>query len=254
MTPWRALWCVSRSMPLGAYLSAPRKSVAGGAPSSVSIEPRFLAMAPVARLQRIAGDRRGARADLVGADLLHRASAVAMMTPVHLTADVALAVCLLFDRRSERAVRALWDRGGGGRPSLRSHTHGSHVPHVSYAVLRRWDQDAVSAALDSLDGGAPWNSVRRARAVPTRPDLAGRRCQRRLRGTATAGRRRRYGHRRRSAQALVPGTWLPHCSLAPRATLAQLSVVAAAVFDMCRCVRPWTVPRWSTARPARSAR
>ena len=29
-----------------------------------------------------------------------------------------------------------------------------------------------------------------------------------------------------------PGTWLPHCSLAPRATLAQLSVVAAAVIDV----------------------
>ena len=30
----------------------------------------------------------------------------------------------------------------------------------------------------------------------------------------------------------VPGTWLPHCSLAPRATLAQLPAVVAAVFDV----------------------
>ena len=53
---------------------------------------------------------------------------------------VALAVCLLFDRRSERAVRALWDRlERAGVPSLRSHTHGQHMPHVSYAVLRAWD-------------------------------------------------------------------------------------------------------------------
>ena len=29
-----------------------------------------------------------------------------------------------------------------------------------------------------------------------------------------------------------PGTWLPHCSLAPRATLAQLPVVVAAVMDV----------------------
>ena len=29
-----------------------------------------------------------------------------------------------------------------------------------------------------------------------------------------------------------PGIWLPHCSLAPRATLAQLPVVAAAVMDV----------------------
>lgn len=73
---------------------------------------------------------------------------------------MALAVCLLCDRRSERAVRAVWDRiEEQGVASLRSHTHGRHVPHVSYAVL-------------------------------------------------------------------------PHCSLAPRATLAQLPVVVAAVFDV----------------------
>lgn len=66
---------------------------------------------------------------------------------------MALAVCLLFDRRSERAVRSLWDRlEDVGVPSLRSHTHGKHLPHVSYAVLRRWDDAAVAAALAGLDG------------------------------------------------------------------------------------------------------
>ncbi len=30
----------------------------------------------------------------------------------------------------------------------------------------------------------------------------------------------------------VPGAWLPHCSLAPRAPLAQLPVLAAAVYDV----------------------
>ena len=59
-----------------------------------------------------------------------------------------MAVCLLFDRRSERAVRALWDRlERVGVPSLRSHTHGRHLPHVSFAVLRRWDLPGVSTAL-----------------------------------------------------------------------------------------------------------
>ncbi|MGH3562108.1 MAG: 2'-5' RNA ligase family protein, partial [Mycobacterium sp.] len=67
---------------------------------------------------------------------------------------MALAVCLLFDRRSERALRALWDRiEEQGVPSLRSHTHRRHVPHVSYAVLRSWDRDAVTAAVAGLGGG-----------------------------------------------------------------------------------------------------
>jgi hypothetical protein len=30
----------------------------------------------------------------------------------------------------------------------------------------------------------------------------------------------------------LPGTWLPHCSLAPRTPLAQLPVLAAAVYDV----------------------
>ena len=69
---------------------------------------------------------------------------------------MALAVCLLFDRRSERAVRALWDRvETQGVPSLRSHTHGRHVPHVSYVVLRRWDLGAVTDALAANGGGEP---------------------------------------------------------------------------------------------------
>lgn len=61
---------------------------------------------------------------------------------------MALAVCLLFDRRSDRAIRALWDRiEQRGVASLRSHTHGRHVPHLSYAVLRQWDQAAIAQAL-----------------------------------------------------------------------------------------------------------
>ena len=30
----------------------------------------------------------------------------------------------------------------------------------------------------------------------------------------------------------MPGAWLPHCSLAPRAPLAQLPVLAAAVYEV----------------------
>jgi hypothetical protein len=69
---------------------------------------------------------------------------------------VALAVCLLFDRRSERAVRALWEHlDRVGVPSLQSHTHGRHVPHVSYAVLRNWDLHEVSTALLGIGGLHP---------------------------------------------------------------------------------------------------
>jgi hypothetical protein len=147
---------------------------------------------------------------------------------------VALAVCLLFDRRSERAVRALWDRvEEQGVRSLRSHTHGRHVPHVSYAVLRRWDQAAVDDALADLDGGEPvdlsFDGVglfRRGRTwllAGVSSDFVTR--QQRVVEVVTATGAELHKHYR-------PGIWLPHCSVAPRATLAQLPLVVAAVMDV----------------------
>jgi 2'-5' RNA ligase len=147
---------------------------------------------------------------------------------------VALAVCLLFDGRSERAVRALWYRlEQAGVPSLGSHTHGRHVPHVSYAVLRSWDQASVAAALAQLGGGSPvelsFDGVglfRRGRTwlvAGVSADFVAR--QQRVVEAVTATGAELHKHYR-------PGTWLPHCSLAPRATLAQLPVAVAAVLDV----------------------
>lgn len=57
---------------------------------------------------------------------------------------MALAVCLLFAPAHERALRGLWRRvEEAGVPSMTSHTHGRHVPHLSYAVLRSFDVAAV---------------------------------------------------------------------------------------------------------------
>ena len=69
---------------------------------------------------------------------------------------MALAVCLLFDRRTDRLVRQLWERlEAQGVATLLTHTHGRHHPHLSYAVLRDGDPDSVRAALDPLaNGGA----------------------------------------------------------------------------------------------------
>ncbi|AFM18774.1 hypothetical protein Mycch_4052 [Mycolicibacterium chubuense NBB4] len=147
---------------------------------------------------------------------------------------MALAVCLLFDRRSDRAVRSLWDRlESVGVPSLRSHTHGRHLPHVSYAVLRQWDDGAVRAALAGIDDGDPveldfdgMGVFRRGRvwlAAGVSADFVARQ-QRVVAAVATAGADLHKHYR--------PGVWLPHCSLAPRATLSQLPDVAAAVMDV----------------------
>jgi len=148
--------------------------------------------------------------------------------------QVALAVCLLFDARGERAIRALWDQLETlGVPSLRSHTHGRHVPHLSYAVLRSWDLARVTAALSELEAGEPLDVsfdgiglFRRGRAwllAGVAADLATR--QERIVRTVTATGAELHKH-------YLPGRWLPHCSLAPRAPLAQLPILAAAVYDV----------------------
>ena len=147
---------------------------------------------------------------------------------------MALAVCLLFDRRSERAVRALWDRIEQlGVASLRSHTHGHHLPHVSYAVLRSWDLATVQAAIGDVLGGPPvelaFDGVglfRRGRTwllAGVSADVVAR--QQRVVDVVMAAGAELHKH-------YLPGTWLPHCSLAPRVQLAQLPEVASAVFDV----------------------
>lgn len=147
---------------------------------------------------------------------------------------MALAVCLLFDRPSERAVRGLWDRlEDVGVPSLRSHTHGRHLPHLSYAVLRRWDDSAVADALAGLDTGGPIELIfdgiglfRRGRVwlvAGVSTDLVTR--QQRVADAVEATGAELHKHYR-------PGIWVPHCSVAPRATLDQLSTVSRTVMDV----------------------
>ena len=148
--------------------------------------------------------------------------------------DVALAVCLLFDARTDRAVRALWDRlEARGVPTLRTHTHGHHVPHLSYAVLRRWDLDAVRGVLDGLPHGGPvelsfdaLGTFRRGRSwlAPALPAEVFGRQERVACALAAAGMDLHLHY--------VPGSWVPHCTLAPRVRTADLPELAAAVYEV----------------------
>ncbi|MDP9444423.1 MAG: 2'-5' RNA ligase family protein [Actinomycetota bacterium] len=147
---------------------------------------------------------------------------------------MALAVCLLFDSRGETAMRRLWDRlEDAGVPTLRSHTHGRHHPHLSYAVLLEWDLARVRAALRPLPAAEPVTlsfhavaTFRRGRTwlvpgVTSALTLRQERVYAALHGTG-AVLHHHYG----------PGRWVPHCSLAPRARLEQLPAVTAVVNDV----------------------
>ncbi len=147
---------------------------------------------------------------------------------------MALGVCLLFDGRTERALRNLWDKLEElGVATLRSHTHGLHHPHLSYVVLLQWQLAAVRDTVAALPDRGPFEvtfdalgAFRRGRIclVPAVPaDLVARQ-QVVLQSVRTTG---ALAHLHYEV-----GAWLPHCSIAPRARREQLPIVAAAVFDV----------------------
>jgi hypothetical protein len=147
---------------------------------------------------------------------------------------MALAVCLLFDARADAAIRQLWDRLERlGIPSLATHTHGHHAPHLTYASLRSYDVVAVRDALADLPAQEPmtvhldaFGMFRRSRcwlAPATSPQLVER--QSATIDAVAATRADLHKH-------YVPGRWIPHVTLAPRLHLTDLATVASAVNDV----------------------
>ena len=149
------------------------------------------------------------------------------------TGRMALAVCLLFDGRSERLVRDLWSRlEAHGVRTLETHTHRRHRPHLSYAVLRDWDLDCVRDAVSALPDEGPFlveghGSVlfprgRVALAVSI-PAAAAARQERVARALEDAGADLHVHYR--------PGHWVPHVSVATRAQGAGQGVAVTTIAD-----------------------
>ncbi len=117
--------------------------------------------------------------------------------------------------------------------TLLSHTHGAHVPHLSYAVLRTFDLDKVTDALTLLPDEGPMalhfdaiGMFRRSRTwlVPAVTSDIARRQERVVETVESTGAELHRHYR--------PGVWVPHCTMAPRTTLERLPAVAAAVFEV----------------------
>lgn len=147
---------------------------------------------------------------------------------------VALAVCLLFDRRGERRIRELWARlEQVGVRTLESHTHGRHHPHLSYAVLLAWEHERVLEAVSRLPDEGPVPLAfhgtvlfprGRAALVPSVPAAVMVRQERVSRAVAATGATVHHHY--------DPGAWVPHVSVATGATAAQLPVVVNAIADV----------------------
>lgn len=146
---------------------------------------------------------------------------------------MALAVCLLFDPSGDRVVRALWARlEAEGVPSLASHTHGRHRPHLSYVVARSWDIDRLREELAALPDEGPFDlwfqgtvvfpRGRAALAASVSAEVARR--QQAVAEAAAASGADLHRH-------YAPGRWVPHVSVATRGNGLQLPRITRAVND-----------------------
>ncbi|WP_185996074.1 2'-5' RNA ligase family protein [Nocardioides campestrisoli] len=147
---------------------------------------------------------------------------------------MALAVCLLFDARSERRVRDLWSRlEDAGISTLASHTHRLHHPHLSYAVLLDWELAPVHEALCALPAADPFSLSlhgtlafprgRAALAPALAPDV-GMRQARVVTAVEVAGAELHHHYR--------VGRWLPHVSIATHAQGTRLASVVRMISDL----------------------
>lgn len=150
------------------------------------------------------------------------------------TAPVALAVCLLLDPDTDRAVRRLWaGLEAAGIRTLLTHTHRRHVPHLSYAVLRTFDEDLVAAAVGALPDGPPlelrFDTVGlfprgRAALLPAATSALLARQQAVVEAVTGTGADLHWHYR--------PGRWVPHCSLTTGTSQELLPVAAVHAFDV----------------------
>lgn len=147
---------------------------------------------------------------------------------------MALAVCLLFDRRTEQRMFALWQALEElGVPTLLTHTHGRHLPHLSYVVMRTFEVESVRRAVAQLPGGEPltlhfdavgWFRRGRAALVPAVSGELVARQERVVEAVSSTGAELHHHYE--------PGRWIPHCSLATRVRRGQAGTLAATAYDV----------------------
>lgn len=147
---------------------------------------------------------------------------------------MSLAVCLLLDDRADATVRRLWQRlEDAGVPTLLTHTHRHHVPHLTWAGLLRYDLEAVRTALEALPEQPPlplhldaFGTFRRSRCW-LGPAVTPALVQRQAAVVAAVAETGAELHRH-----YAPGAWVPHVTLAPRLHLRDLASVAGEVYHV----------------------
>ena len=146
---------------------------------------------------------------------------------------MAQGLVFLFDPDADAAVRSLWARlERAGVPSLATHTHRKHRPHVTFAMagsIPAATRDALRADLRQLSIPRLWLSTLAAFATVDNVLMLAAVVDTELLAVHSAVHDVLAGRVRQPSAYYLPGSWVPHCTLAQGIEPAQTAAGFAAV-------------------------
>ena len=146
---------------------------------------------------------------------------------------MAQGLVFLFDPETDAAVRALWARlEQAGVPSLATHTHRKHRPHVTFALasaIPPVTRDALRADLRQLSIPRLWLNTLAAFATIENVLMLAAVVDTELLAVHSAIHDILAGRVKQPSAYYLPGSWVPHCTLAEGIEPAQTAAGFAAV-------------------------
>ncbi|HWM04542.1 MAG TPA: 2'-5' RNA ligase family protein [Actinophytocola sp.] len=149
---------------------------------------------------------------------------------------MAQAVEFFFDDDADAAVRGLWRRLDlAGVPSLATHTHGRHRPHVTFAlasVIPPRTRDALREDLGRLSIPSLWLSTLSAFSANDGVLMLTAVVDTELLAVHSAVHDVLAKNVKQPSAYYLPGSWVPHCSLGQRLQAAQVSTGFATLYPV----------------------
>ena|SRR5437660_5871601 len=146
---------------------------------------------------------------------------------------MAQALEFLFDPDSDAAVRSLWERlERAGVPSLATRTHRKHRPHVTFALagsIPPATRDALRVDLRQLSIPRLWLSTLAAFSTVDNVLMLAAVVDTELLAVHSAVHDILAGRVKQPSAYYLPGSWVPHCTLAQGVESAQTAAGFAAV-------------------------
>lgn len=146
---------------------------------------------------------------------------------------MAQGLVFLFDEAADAAVRELWARlEKAGVPSLATHTHRKHRPHVTFALggaIPAAARDALRTDLRQLSIPRLWLATLAAFSTIDNVLMLAAVVDTELLAVHSAVHDLLAGRVKAPSAYYLPGSWVPHCTLAQGIEPAQTAAGFAAV-------------------------